>query len=307
MYREYKKQMQKFIEEDASSNNKDMIDYLLKVHHLFKNDYNKTECKPIQKKHGLHAYFKTVDTNNNKQLYEEYMSLMDKNYVKTTDTTKREMYEVCPTCNKTLWIDDESALSVCQLCGYCIPYIETGIQGLSYDEQVNVVKLPHFTYKRINHFQDLLTQVQAQQFATVPTFVIDRVKHEMQKYRIQTATPQVVKRMLKILKLGKYYEHCNYIVSHLGGSAPPRISEKTISTLTQMFTDIQEPYEKICPESRKNFFNYNYVIYKFCEIIKDEDIKQHFPLLKSKIKLREQDEMWKKICKIKHWEFIPTV
>jgi hypothetical protein len=32
----------------------------------------------------------------------------------------------------------------------------------------------------------------------------------------------------------------------------------------------------------------------------------HFPLLKSSSKLREQDELWEKMCKYLKWEFIQS-
>ena len=33
----------------------------------------------------------------------------------------------------------------------------------------------------------------------------------------------------------------------------------------------------------------------------------YFPMLKDPVKRIEQDEIWKKICKELHWEFVPTI
>lgn len=74
-----------------------------------------------------------------------------------------------------------------------------------------------------------------------------------------------------------------------------------------MFRDVQEPFNIHCPESRKNFLSYSYVLYKFCELLGEDDFLPCFPLLKSKEKLYQQDVIWKKICNELKWEFISTV
>ncbi len=74
-----------------------------------------------------------------------------------------------------------------------------------------------------------------------------------------------------------------------------------------MFSEIQEPFEKHCPTTRKNFLSYSYVLYKFCELLGEDSLKQHFPLLKSAEKLYAQDSIWKNICKELGWEFIRSI
>jgi hypothetical protein len=74
-----------------------------------------------------------------------------------------------------------------------------------------------------------------------------------------------------------------------------------------MFKDIQTPFEKHCPSERKNFLSYSYVLYKFCELLGEDEYLQYFPLLKSKEKLYNQDVLFKKICEELRWEFIPTI
>ena len=77
--------------------------------------------------------------------------------------------------------------------------------------------------------------------------------------------------------------------------------------LCSLFMDIQRPYAKHCPESRVNFLNYYYVLYKMCELLEEKQFLPYFPMLKDKVKRIEQDEIWKKICHELDWEFIPTV
>jgi hypothetical protein len=49
------------------------------------------------------------------------------------------------------------------------------------------------------------------------------------------------------------------------------------------------------------------VLYKFCELLGEDQYLQCFPLLKSKEKLYQQDSIWKLICSDLRWEFIPTI
>ena len=77
-----------------------------------------------------------------------------------------------------------------------------------------------------------------------------------------------------------------------------------------MFDETQIPFEKyrlqICPQ-RKNFLNYNYTFYKMLELLNKDEFLTCFPLLKSRVKLRSQDEIWKKICKDVKWEYYPSI
>ena len=77
--------------------------------------------------------------------------------------------------------------------------------------------------------------------------------------------------------------------------------------LCSLFMDIQRPYSKHCPQSRVNFLNYYYVLYKMCQLLGETKYLPYFPMLKDKVKRIEQDEIWKKICNELNWEFIPTI
>ena len=74
-----------------------------------------------------------------------------------------------------------------------------------------------------------------------------------------------------------------------------------------MFDKIQEPFEKHCPKDRINFLSYSYVLHKFFQLLGFDEFVLNFPLLKSRQKLRIQDEIWKKICAVCGWEFYPSV
>jgi hypothetical protein len=58
---------------------------------------------------------------------------------------------------------------------------------------------------------------------------------------------------------------------------------------------------------RSNFFSYPYILYKFFQLLERDEYLPELRLLKTREKLQEQDEVWKKICDELKWEFIRTV
>ena len=116
-----------------------------------------------------------------------------------------------------------------------------------------------------------------------------------------------MKKILKKLKLNKYYEHIHHIINNLNNMPPPTITREQEENIKKMFKEIQKPFTLYRPKKRKNFLNYNYIIHKICELYEYDEFLPFFPLLKSRINLEEQDLVWEKICKFKNYEFIPSI
>ena len=219
-------------------------------------------------------------------------------------------YDECPSCSYSniIHISDTSEL-VCDVCGLVLATLIS--EELTYrEEQETSEKIINYSYKRENHFNEWLSQFQAQEMTTIPPEVMDQLRGELKKIKIKKLdeiTHAKIRGLLKKLRLNKYYEHVPYITNILNGikapSMPPALEEK----LRIMFKDIQKPFDDNCPEDRKNFLSYSYVLYKFCELLEEDQYLQYFPLLKSKSKLYAQDQIWKKICDTLRWEYIPTI
>ena len=128
----------------------------------------------------------------------------------------------------------------------------------------------------------------------------------MQKDISQLSTHKL-REILKKLKLNKYYEHVPHIINRLNGVPPPTISRETEEELRRMFKEIQMPFHKFCPKDRKNFLSYSYVLHKFMQLLEMDEFLPCFMLLKSREKLHQQDQIWKKICEYLRWEFIASV
>ena len=165
-------------------------------------------------------------------------------------------------------------------------------------------------YKRINHFNEKLSQFQGKEKTVIPEKIYSRIKDEIEKnpnLTLEELTPRNMKYILKKLGLSKYYEHINYITNKVNSYKLPTLSPNEEDKLRYMFNSIQEPFGKHSPNCRKNFLNYAYIFRKFLELLSYDYLLDNFAELKSREKLYEQDKIWKNICAELNWQFIPSV
>jgi hypothetical protein len=214
--------------------------------------------------------------------------------------------DICQVCHKGELIPlEEDGIMVCNMCSRSIPYLIEN-EKPSYKEPPKEVCF--YAYKRINHFKEILAQFQGKETTQIPEDVIENIKLQIKKERIEIAqiTNAKTKEILKKLGYNKYYEHIPFIKDKLG-IKPPIMSPELEETLCNLFIELQAPYSKYCPDDRVNFLNYYYTAYKLCELLGEDKYLEHFPMLKDPEKRMEQDIIWKKICEELDWEFIPTI
>jgi len=236
-------------------------------------------------------------------IYEKYMSKIDNNYVINHENN----IDICKTCNteKTLFISNGKL--ICLKCGEETPILIDSDKPSYKDPPREVC---YFAYKRINHFNEWLAQFQAKESTDIPQAVYNDILIELKKERINNIkdlTPIKLREILKKLKKNKYYEHIPHIINKLNGVPPPIMNRKTEEELRRMFKEIQVPFHKYCPPNRKNFLSYSYVLHKFVQLLELDEFLPCFMLLKSREKLQQQDQIWKKICEHLKWQFIPSL
>lgn len=254
----------------------------------------------------LHNFFKLgTDKQTMVSHANSYMTNIDN---RTVDMHRLDTGGICGVCNKgeLIPLDFEGKL-ICNnpLCSVQNTYLVEH-EKPSYKEPPKEVC--YYAYKRINHFREILAQIQAKECTQIPEDIIVNIIAQIKKERIELSnmTNKKMKEILKKFGYNKYYEHIPYIKFKLGIN-PPVMSPEIEETLCNLFIEIQRPYAKYCPPDRVNFLNYYYTIYKLCEIIGETQFLSCFPMLKDREKRIEQDYIWKKICYDLNWEFIPTV
>ena len=286
---------------NRSEYEREMSDYIIKC-----MPYMKQYTEEIDTKVSTDNVFNCKITTGlkRKDIFNEYLSDVENLNV---DIKIAKKQDVCTSCKESniFHFHDTSEL-VCDGCGAIIATLIS--EELTYrEEQETSEKIVNYSYKRENHFNEWLSQFQAQETTTIPQ---EQLRNELKKLKIKTLeeiTHARVRSLLKKLKMNKYYEHVPYITNILSGVKPPNMPQELEERLRIMFKDIQKPFDDNCPSNRRNFLSYSYVLYKFCELLSEDSYLQYFPLLKSKEKLYQQDVIWKKICHDLRWEFIPTI
>ena len=242
--------------------------------------------------------------SSNNSIVNQYLSNIDTAFFDINNFITNS--DICKECRKGELIPAEhEGLIICNNCSISSKYIIENDKP-SYKEPPKEVCF--YAYKRINHFREILAQFQAKESTQIPPEVLENIKLQIKKERVEIIhlTNKKAKEILKKLGYNKYYEHIPFIKDKLG-IKPPIMSQELEETLCNLFMDIQAPYAKYCPDDRVNFLNYYYTVYKLCELLDQRQFLPFFPMLKDREKRIEQDEIWKNICGELEWEFIPTI
>lgn len=283
-------------------NEEEKINYLLNIAEIFE-DYDKEyECEESDK--NINKYVSTTKIVKNGDLLNRYLNITE-NTPLTIIEHKEKLICECGSEKKIIHSD---AQIVCLGCGISEFYFDCTTQGLTYEQEVNSESTTSFAYKRINHFNEWLIQFQAKGHTSIPEDILEQIKGELKKERLldREITQKKIKEILKKLKYNKYYENVGIITNIINKKSMSTMEPELEEKLRNMFRMIQEPFDKHKPKNRSNFLSYSYCLYKFCELLDKDEYLCHFPLLKSREKLQNQDSIWKNICLDLGWEFMPT-
>jgi len=285
--------------------------YLTNNRHIFDYFENKKEVSLDNNKTKLlNSFFKIDnpteinDNSKNKDTIQKYLSNLDESFIDINSFIFET--DLCQYCKKGELIPiDHEGIMVCNNCYKHVQYLVEN-EKPSYKEPPK--EACFYAYKRINHFREILAQFQAKETTQIPDEVLENIKSQIKKERIDITAlnNKKAKEILKKLGYNKYYEHIPFIKDKLG-IKPPVMTPELEDSLCNLFMEIQGPYAKFCPDDRVNFLNYYYTVYKLCELLDQSQFLPYFPMLKDREKRIEQDEIWKKICGELNWEFIATI
>lgn len=245
---------------------------------------------------------KEAKTNltNRATLQEMYSSLVDKsNYERKVKSDKVIM---CQICNIEKVLNTVEGCYICAKCGD-IEYKIMENETVNKDVVTEKTKYP---YKKINHLKEKLNQFQSKENISVPDYIILVIHREIDRKKIPLCKikPSTIRAILKKYKFTSYYEHLQQIYCKITNKEPITLSRETEDTIINMFLAMQDSFRNHCPPGlRSNFLSYSYTLHKLFLIINRPDCSEYFTLLKSKDKLREQDNIWKNICKDMGWTF----
>jgi len=296
------------------TNDTDLNEYLLEFITIIYNSSTQNEHH-TDNKGILDTFVNSKIVNDKTELYNEYIKKFNPE-LKLINENKKFQQRHCSSCMINNFIFDvKNSEEICKNCGastYLIG-IDDFNNTLVENNQDTKNNNMSFNYKRNNHFQECLNQMQAKENTTIPPRIIKDLTFEFKKYNItdpKYITYSLVKSYLRKLKYNKYYEHIPTIINEFCGLRAPVLTSQLEQELKIMFDQIQAPFEKwskIISPARKNFLNYNYIFFKMCQSLKKDEFLSIFPLLKNREKLYEHDQIWRGICKELNWNFIPSI
>lgn len=300
------------------SSGKDEIDYLLDSSEIVMKYIGLESKETVLLGNNSQSEDNATELNviaqEKRDLIDEYMIKFEPNYVSnksiyTSDNVK------CSECDE-FYSDVEYGFLVCPSCGICLKAIDCG-GSLSYKEMQDYDYRPQFTYDKSSHLSDWLRRFTAKENKSIPQDVLDKVVLEAKKERMKDLsllTEEKVKKYLKKLGLNEYYDNIIGIINRINGRPPFVLTSAVEEKIRTMFQQIQAPFEKYKPPGRKNFLSYSYCLCQFFKILGLHEFSKYFPLLKSADKLRQQDEIFKKIVaemaekdKTIRWVFYPSI
>ena len=285
---------------DNLNNMSDTLDYFNNTIDLLSKYYDNNEND-----NNIIDLFNIKKNDDKAQIFYKYLkrtNQIDLNYKQ-----KKNKIKICSQCNIDKVLHLQDGLISCVQCGNC-DFILVDSDIPCYKNQI-VDNKPN-GYKRMNHFSELLNQFQGKESTEIPNEVFEKIIDEINKLRIEdlsTLNNYTIRAILKKLNLNFYYEHIPFIINKLNGIPPPSINRELEDKLRQMFKEVQEPFILYKPKNRKNFLNNNYVFRKLFELLEADHLLSSFPFLKSKEKLYEHDQIWKKICDYNNWQFIESI
>ena len=292
--------------------NEYLLDNSKLIFEYFETKKNISDVNIVSKNQVLNSFFKIKNEDDNiinnqrksHNIVQTYLSRLDDNFIDVNAFVCQT--DICRYCNKgeMLPLEDEGVL-ICSECSRNVPYLIEN-EKPSYKEAPK--EICFYAYKRINHFKEIIAQFQGKETTQIPPNVIESIKNQVKKERIEllSISNEKTKDILKKLGYNKYYEHIPFIKDKLG-IKPPIMSPDLEETLCNLFAELQAPYSKYCPDDRVNFLNYYYTAYKLCDLLGEDSYLPFFPMLKDREKRIEQDTIWRNICEELDWEFIPTI
>ena len=287
----------------------DKMDYFYENIDLLKEYYN--EDKEIQQSNDikdLNDLFKlkkdNIISNNKDNLYDTYMKRV---YKHNERKKHNNIIKLCENCKIEKTIHINEGLLICKNCGHS----ENALLDIekSCVKDRNTENKPSM-YKRINHLSELLNQFQAKESTDIDDEVYIQIKEELRRQRkvdYSKLNYDLMRQVLKKLRLNKFYEHIYHIINKLNGLPPPSLSKKLEYMIKQKFIEIQQPYLLFKKSNRKNFTTYNTMINKILQLLNENELRKHFPILKNRDKINDFDYIWYKICQYNGYKYIPTI
>ena len=159
-------------------------------------------------------------------------------------------------------------------------------------------------YKRIHHWHERISQLLLQE-SQIPDEDMLRIGEKLCESPDNIINKDRVRAVLRSLNMQTYIERWLQIIHRFTDISPPTPGSQLLVQLDKLFIELQRPFSAKKREGRKNFLNYNYVFCRLFQKLGCPQFCMFFPLIKSKSKLRQLDDMWCDMVASIGWEVTP--
>lgn len=214
--------------------------------------------------------------------------------------------EICGQCFTGEYIfNEEEGTYNCKSCGHFTQQYVNTPKYFNGDVPNDVT---YTTYDRLIHFKEIMSQFQAKETTKIPDEIVRNIANRIRKERITDLSEidyDKMRDILKTLGYNRYFEHIQ-LINSIFGIKPPQMDKELYDTLCILFMETRHPWALFCPPNRTNFFNYTYVLYQLCVLLKQYQFLPFIPMMKDPKKRLNMDIIWKQLCDYLDWEYIPS-
>jgi len=274
------------------------LEDFMKVTSPYVQEYQKQQfCKTVESNDDIFAV-----VSKESKVLEDFMTNIEGKPPKF----QIQNSDICSTCSEQLQLQQTLSMLICPKCGTSKPFLDATASLLAYSDDFD---FSSFSYKRINHFGEWLSALQARESIEIQESVLESIMQRLYDERVQSTdeiTIHKVREVLKRLKLRKYYEHVQLITCKITGRTPPRMTPEMEERLKVCFLAASAAFQRHIPEGRKNMVSYALVCQKLCMLLGYTDFIPFFAPLKSREKMAKADACWQLICADLNWPFTPS-
>ncbi len=264
-------------------------------------EYNNLLNQPIKVDFMGNRVF---DQHDRKQcLIIEFLNVA-KNYTHVTPVVGQRKSMSCEECHVELQREDDF-LFVCPLCGFAVKHFAS-VTTYQENNRINVAQ--RYVYDKRAHFGDSIKKFQAKQNTTISEKVYRDLWYKLHSHDlpVERLTKDHLYEFLRLTDHSDHYEDITLIYCEMTSNAAPNISHLE-HELFALFDEIDPVYERVKPLGRVNFLNGQFVLFKLLQKLKYPCREDDFYILKTREKMLEHDQIWKKMCQELSWTYIATV
>ena len=202
-------------------------------------------------------------------------------------------FQMCLECNEPYTFDERNAVKACLICGYseCIQVFKS-----SYQDEMSFNKKT--LYKKLKAFKDNLERITCLNRKELTNDVVPIIRKNI----IGEITVKKVKKCLKDNGYKVFFKYKYYVFYQLTGRKVIINSDQE-RKLIQMFNELHTIFNTLKERKlivRKNIYKYEFILFKFFEMLNIENNVVENPIVLKKNRLIHEEE-WKLITDYSSW------